>query len=209
MGDLVCPHYCIKCGKAGGILCGCCKKYLLGQKWWGCLGCGLPLKNGRCMRCELPFWRQFCVGARTGVLREMISVYKYESVRALSWELADLVVNRIGDFSGMVVPLPTISKHIRERGFDHIGLIAKKTGWKVAKVLKRANKAVQVGATAEMRKKQAATAYRTCGVIDPEIEYLLLDDVWTTGSSMLAAYDVMQKAGARKISVVIIAKTTN
>ena len=161
------------------------------------------------MWCELPFWRQFCVGARMGILREMINVYKYESVRALSWELADLVVNRVGRFDDVVVPLPTISKHIRERGFDHIGLIAKKTGWKVATVLKRANKAVQVGATAEKRKKQAMTAYRVSGMVDPEKEYLLLDDVWTTGSSMLAACSVMQKAGARKISVGIIAKTTN
>lgn len=139
----------------------------------------------------------------------MINVYKYESVRALSWELADLVVHKVGSFDGVVVPLPTINKHIRERGFDHIGLIAKKTGWRVEKLLKRRNKTVQVGASAEMRKKQAATAYRIAGKIDPKAEYLLMDDVWTTGSSMLAAHDMLQKAGAEKISVVVIAKTTN
>ena len=60
-----------------------------------------------------------------------------------------------------------------------------------------------------MRKKQAETAYKLNGIVDPEQEYLLMDDVWTTGSSLLAACDVLQKAGARKISVIVIAKTTN
>ena len=87
------------------------------------------------------------------------------------------MVHKVGGFDGVVVPLPTINKHIRERGFDHIGLIAKKTGWRVEKLLKRRNKTVQVGASAEMRKKQAATAYRIAGKIDPKAEYLLMDDV--------------------------------
>ena len=47
----------------------------------------------------------------------------------------------------------------------------------MTKVLKRVNKTVQVGATAEKRKKQAMTAYRVSGMVDPEKEYLLLDDV--------------------------------
>ena len=60
-----------------------------------------------------------------------------------------------------------------------------------------------------MRRKQAAMAYRIAGKVNPETEYLLMDDVWTTGSSILAARDVLRKAGARKISVVVIAKTIN
>ncbi len=117
----------------------------------------------------------------------------------------------IGDRNYHVVPLPTISKHIRERGFDHIGLIAKKmsniSNYIYDPVLMRANKTVQVGASVEKRKKQAAEAYKVCGEIDSNAEYLLIDDVWTSGSSMMAAYEKIFQAGARKISIAVIAKT--
>ena len=111
------------------------------------------------------------------MLKNLINVYKYESVRAVSLVLAEKLRRMVGDFNGVIVPLPTIGKHIRERGFDHMALLAQKTGWKVEKVLKRVNNTVQVGASADRRKKQAAMAYAIAATIKPENEYLLLDDV--------------------------------
>ena len=40
---------------------------------------------------------------------------------------------------------------------------------------------------------------------DSDVNYLLLDDVWTTGASMLAAEKVMRAAGAKKVMGVVIA----
>ena len=104
------------------------------------------------------------------------------------------------------MPLPTIAKHIRGRGFDHMALIAKKMNGRYAPVLRRRKDTVQVGAEREQRIAQAKEAYFARGV-DVEAKYLLIDDVWTTGSSMKAALAEMQKAGARDISVMIIAKS--
>ena len=39
---------------------------------------------------------------------------------------------------------------------------------------------------------------------DPGIKYVLFDDVWTTGGSMRAAGEVMRRAGATKISAVLL-----
>ncbi len=66
---------------------------------------------------------------------------------------------------------------------------------------------MQVGVDAQTRKKQAESAYKTAAKIDEDAEYVLVDDVWTTGSSMLAACEEMQKAGAKSISVIVIAKS--
>ncbi len=82
--EIICPHYCISCGEIGGILCERCKNYILCKHKDDCLMCGCDLVNGRCEACTLPFGRQFWVGKREGALKELIKIYKYQSVRACS-----------------------------------------------------------------------------------------------------------------------------
>ena len=135
----------------------------------------------------------------------MIEIYKYSSVRAASFELAELLSCAI-DNEWTLVPLPTIRRHIRERGFDHIGLLCKKTGLPMERVLIRINNSVQVGADMETRRKQAAEAYGAVGV-ELDKRYLLVDDVWTTGSSMLAACEAMRAAGSKSLAIAVIARS--
>lgn len=126
-------------------------------------------------------------------------------MRAASFELASLLL-RVIEGNYTLVPLPTIRKHIRERGFDHIGLICKKIGMPVEEVLKRKKNYVQVGANIEQRKMQASDAYEAAN-IDPRANYLLVDDVWTTGSSMMAACEAMSKAGSKNLAIAVIARS--
>ena len=104
------------------------------------------------------------------------------------------------------MPLPTISKHIRARGFDHISLVCRKTGLDMERLLVRQNNSVQVGADAEARVRQAGEAYRALAV-ESDKKYLLVDDVWTTGSSICAACNEMRKMGAKNLSIAVIAKS--
>ena len=108
-----------------------------------------------------------------------------------------------------IVPLPTIKKHIRERGFDHTMLIAKKLArrrkWQVDAILGRAKNTVQVGSDQETRLKQAREAYLINKPADKNAVYLLLDDVWTTGASMRAAIKKLREAGGTKIVVAVLA----
>ncbi len=125
--------------------------------------------------------------------------------------LADLL-NEIGDYDDMcVVPLPTVSRHIRERGFDHIDLLVKKfvrmNACTRSRALIRGNNAVQVGASEAKRAEQAKTAYIPKDNIDRDANYLLIDDVWTTGSSMMAACNALQKVGCKNINIAVIAKS--
>lgn len=142
-------------------------------------------------------------------MKDLINIYKYDCVRAASWVLADVVSSKLSGSNGILVPLPTIGRHIRERGYDHIKLIVKNTGLPYETILQRKNNAVQVGASAEKRREQAKNAYIAKHAANPEIEYILFDDVWTTGSSLLAAREVLIKAGAQKVSVAVLAKTVH
>ena len=105
-----------------------------------------------------------------------------------------------------LVPLPTIRKHIRERGFDHIWSLCRKMGLPVERALLRAKDSVQVGADSETRRAQAQEAYRA-GIVNPIRQYLLVDDVWTTGSSMMAACETMRAAGAKNLAIAVIARS--
>ena len=55
-----------------------------------------------------------------------------------------------------------------------------------------------------MRQAESAYTLREGAQCDPEVKYILFDDVWTTGGSMRAASEVLRKAGARKLCAVIL-----
>ncbi|MBR0415850.1 ComF family protein [Candidatus Saccharibacteria bacterium] len=152
----------------------------------------------------------YAVSYRDGVMLKLTEDYKYKSIRKTAEVLAELmsaaIPKRLKDV--VVVPLPTIAKHIRERGFDHTLLLAKSLarlrGWKVEQVIGRVNKTVQVGADEETRRRQAKEAYEVASVVDAETTYLLIDDVWTTGASMEAATKAIKKAGAKKVAAAVV-----
>lgn len=149
----------------------------------------------------------------------MINLYKYNSVRVAGDMLAELILDGF-DLDGILAPLPTISKHVRERGFAHIERLAvslckfsrhkgrsRKTYISCARVLKRVNSSVQVGSSAEQRKDQASKAYEVAKGFNPDKHYVLVDDVWTTGSSMFAAAQKLRSLGAQCVDILVIAKT--
>ena len=162
------------------------------------------------------------VGFREGVLKQIVEDYKFQSIRASSRDLAELIDGVLPEMSNVVVvPLPTISRHIRERGFDHTRLIAKhlvrlrnrhepKSSWHLVPLLERKNNTVQVGSDRNTRLQQAKEAYELNSrflkshPISPGLTYLLLDDIWTTGASMESAIKILQKAGAKKVAGAVL-----
>ena len=214
--DLFCPHICRGCGALVSVFCECCKKYMLERRQNVCPICKQKVEKGeeKCRECEIPF-RRFYVGSyREGALAKMIREYKYQSVRAIGQVLLELLFIAVPEDLGVeaerivVVPLPTIGKHVRQRGLDHTKILAKKLakmrGWQCEMVLERAADTVQVGTKAAVRQEQAKKAYVASMTPDSETTYLLLDDVWTTGASMLAAAETMRLVGAKCVLGVVV-----
>lgn len=214
--DLLCPHTCRGCRRLGEVICECCKNNILAKRIDICPLCKRKLdvqEKQSCRDCETGFRRIFVGGWREGVLSELVAEYKYKSVRAISEVLVEVMNRAIPQEWGrdeevVVVPLLTIGKHVRQRGIDHTLCLAKKLarrrGWKVEKLLVRKTDTVQVGTKAAERQEQAERAYEALGAARKDVKYLLLDDVWTTGASAMAALKVIREAGAEDVSVVVI-----
>ena len=123
-------------------------------------------------------------------------------------EASEMMNTKIQEIRKIIlVPLPTIQKHIRERGFDHTLRLCfelenflqkrlEKLGMKVEyeDLLVRKNKTVQVGKEKKERVKQAEKAYgiREGIKIENKTLYILVDDVTTTGASLTAAKKILQ-----------------
>ncbi len=212
--DLIAPHSCRGCGALGEALCECCKNNIILSHANFCPLCKTNTPNGLCKtHPNLP--PIFVISHRNTILGDLIHDFKYNSTRAIGAKLAEILDQTLPKFDGdiNIVPLPTITRHIRERGLDHTKYIAKHLAklrgknYQVAPILERAKNTIQVGKDRKARLAQAKTAYEISkkAELNPTVTYLLLDDVWTTGASMLAATKKLQQAGASKILVVVLA----
>lgn len=210
--DLIAPHSCRGCGLMGSVLCNRCKKYILSNQPKICAKCKAKTTHAKCNNCpNLP--PIYIVGERQDMIGKLIHDYKYQSMRSLAKPLAELLDSVLPQLNGrtVIVPLPTIKKHIRSRGLDHTRLIAKHLAklrhCEVSPLLTRAKNTVQVGADIKTRSTQASKAYALSSriSIDPEVTYILIDDVWTTGASMLSAVKKLQQARANQIIIGILA----
>ena len=205
--EVLSPNRCQRCGLQGESLCGRCKKYLLGTN----PGYVISGIDG--------FSRVIVGGAKEGLLSVLLKQYKYQGRRDLAralawkvWEVAERELFETGEVGEVViVPLPTIRRHIRERVFDHMLMLARELcqmseNLRLEPILERLNKTVQVGKSAKVRREQAKQAYglKKEAKLRGDIHYVLFDDVWTTGSSMRAAADAMRNAGACKISALVL-----
>lgn len=163
------------------------------------------------------------LGFRDEILGEMIEEAKYESVRGLLDEIAEVIwrgyFKSDGQVRKVLVPMPTSRKHVRERGIDHMDRIAREIerlsegAVRRVRLLERAKDTVQVGATEDVRRRQAKEAVRVDERVlgkflkeDFKGEVILMDDVWTTGASLVEAGKMLEEAGISELQLVAITK---
>lgn len=220
--SLVAPHICVGCGTVGKLLCSRCFFDIIKQKWLKCIVCNQQIttavfaKNGNsCPDCiqNLPFDKVFVVGERSGALQKLVGDYKYFSQRGGSRQIAALLSrvlpeNMSDDF--VIVPLSTIPKHIRQRGFDHMKLVAKCLAkirrLKTHNILKRTNNLSQHGASERQRLQNAESAF----VVDSKTtipgKILLIDDIYTTGAITQTSAKLLKSRGVDEVWLAVVAR---
>lgn len=206
------PHPCFGCEKWGQPLCDNCKYNIESEPFLGCIACGSPAgRQGVCGSCRF-YQKAWCVGARHEILEQLIDAYKFERMQAAHLPLSGLLaaVTPVLPPETIIVPIPTIRRHVRQRGYDHTRMIAKRlAGLKqvaYGPILERKNQSVQRGATRAERVHQAKEAFIVREALPADRPYLIVDDVVTTGATLRYAAKALHDAGAQHVWVAAIAR---
>jgi len=186
--------------------------------------CG-ETRCGLCRRLEPPFVRASAYGSYEGGLRELIHLLKYEGVRPAAGVLGRMLAAAVTDLrpsfdeNGMlVVPVPLHRSKSRQRGFNQAEEIARKALKQIpsdchlelaADVLQRQRETQsQIGLSRHQRRMNMRGAF---AVKRPELvqgrEVLVVDDVFTTGTTVSECARVLRRAGASRVFVATVART--
>ena len=146
----------------------------------------------------------------------MVYALKYENAR---WALDDL--SRVADYAeglgdyledAILVPVPLHARKLRERGYNQSELIVKEIGKRFScetaiNLLKRT---IDTPSQTQFNRKERYRNLRNAFSIEPNVaaetkkRYILVDDVFTTGSTLNACASVLRKEGVKQADVLTI-----
>jgi ComF family protein len=185
------PPFCIKCGEPAPAIEGLC---------------------GLCIKGEhiFDFARSALLFTRT--LREIIHHLKYSDRVSLSKPLGNILkqcLEREAFTGNLVIPVPLHRSRERERGFNQAELIAAQLGLPVAtQILKRRkNTPSQTGLSRNERKRNLASAFEVMSEVKGRV--IVVDDVYTTGSTMNEIARTLKRSGAERVEVLTVARVAN
>ena len=146
--------------------------------------------------------------AYTGVGRELVARLKYRNARAVLPRLADAVAALVDPNSVDVVTwVPTTAARRRERGFDQARLlaraIARRLGLPCRALLIRAPGPAQTGRP--RRERLEGPTFTVRGAVPRRV--LVVDDVATTGATLVSAARTLRLAGANQVHAAVAART--
>ena len=209
----IAPHPCFGCGKIGTTLCHNCKYNITSEPFVGCILCQKVNADGICVEHDVPICKAWVVSERVAVLKRIIDAYKFENVKRAAHTLVDLLDTSLPLFPSntMIVPIPTASSHVRQRGYDHAHLLsllfAQRRGLSVAHLLQRSSSKTQHRLNKTERQQEAKSAFHVISKADipKNTPVVLLDDIITTGSTLTSASIALREAGATNIFVAALA----
>ncbi len=211
--NLFFPKFCLGCQKEGSYLCYDCKSLLeisgFHQKF--------QTKNLSDL--------YFSIEYKNPLIKKLIQNFKYEPlIKGLSIPLSSLIIDHFqqlespppffgGGSEFLLIPLPLEKKKLKWRGFNQ----AEEIGKELSKFLeisllgdvliKIRETLPQVELSGKEREENIKGVFslKNQGKIQGK-KILLVDDVYTTGSTMEEAARVLREAGAKEIVGVVIAR---
>ncbi len=215
--DLLYPPVCPFCGKISpeGICAGCRKKIVYVREP-RCMRCGKPLRDEireYCRDCEARS-SFFDRGYGMWLHREPVSgaVYRFKYKNKRNWgrifavELAEHYEGQIRAWGiEEIIPIPLHSSRKRKRGFNQsevvAGILSELTGIPCrTDVLFRIRKTVpQKQLDRRGRKDNLMGAFGVSREWNACENVLLIDDIYTTGTTVGRAAKMLKKAGAQNV----------
>ena len=198
------PHYCYGCHKPAKLLCIECNKYN-NKNYNSVIFERLFLNNHN--------YEVKCVDLRIGVLKDLIDGYKFQRQKISFKVLAEILFFVFpAPADSIVITIPTRQKNKRARGYDHMKLIAnryaKLSKVKFSDMLNGDRKYSQHTKNLKERQQLAKNVFVVDKntTIDKRSHLILVDDIYTTGSTMKEAVVALNQAGFYNIECIVIAR---
>lgn len=234
IAELLFPPICPLCReyipRAGEVqLCPECRAKALPLLSPKCSCCGLPFKSpvgadhlcGPCITNPAPFSSARAALLFEGSTRELVHQFKYGKRVLLRRPLALLAALYLDEFAGafgadLIVPVPLHSRRVRQRGFNQAILIGEifSQRWNVPltrnnlRRIRWTEPQVNLGAAERAANVRGAFALSDAEEIAGR-RIFLVDDVYTTGSTVKECCRVLLKGGAAEIAVLTVARGTS
>jgi len=207
--DILFPKFCLNCSREGDYLCDDCQALLEIS--------GFHQKYGTANLKDL----YFPLSYQNPLIQNLIQKFKYEPlIKELTKTLSSLIIAHfqlldnkpdLTDF--VLIPVPLSRKKLKWRGFNQ----AAEIGRELAQffnlplisggLIKIKETVAQVDLADEERRENVKDAFRVQNkevVINKKI--ILVDDVYTTGSTMEECARILREAGALEIIGVVVAR---
>ena len=208
------------CEMNDGYICDNCKseiKYI----YKGCIKCGGSVAGDgdvclECKKYERVFDRGFCVCEYSGKLQEKILKFKNHNGKYLAKALSQLMVEKYKQLNldiDIIVPMPIHFNRRKERGFNQCELLVEEIAKFSGKVdnniiYRQKDTPHQVGLNRENRIINLGGAFALCeGISVKGKNILIVDDIFTTGTTIDECAKVLKKEGANKVYFLCLART--
>lgn len=220
--DVLLPQRCVSCQTLGDNLCQKCVAAFAVLPALRCPLCNVTVTKPftLCRQCRVTYPRLrgiVTIGAFAGPLRHAIHHFKYQGRTSLAHDLGNLVSRSIIDAGippcAAIVPVPLHPKREAARGFNQAGLLAQEVSERlhlpvlsdgIARVV---DTPPQVGLSREQRLRNVSGAFSVQQGAFKHGGMLLLDDVATTGATLVTCARLLtQEGGAPWIWGAVLAR---
>lgn len=228
--DAIFPQFCLNCQREGQVVCDDCLSLIEINPWQFCPYCSMPQRvivSGVCPRhLHQPLNGLFSAAPyHQPLIKKMIHAFKYQPyLKILARPLSQLMIahfmvckNKIvfhNQPNSLLVPVPLTAKKIRHRGYNQSQLLAEKiSAWSNITLnnqllIKEKETPSQVNLNKGQRQQNIKGAFAV-NANQPSLKgktIFVIDDVYTTGSTIQECAKVLKKAGAAKVYGIVVAR---
>lgn len=229
--NLLFPQFCLKCQKEGFLICKDCFSLIDINPFQYCPFCSHPnrvIKNGKCQSHQ-NFYLNGLFSAceyKNPLVKKMIFLFKYKPyIKNISLPLTTLIISHFAltekhpltllhqPKQGVFMPVPLFKKKEKQRGYNQSALIAQilsiyyKLPLQKNNLIKIKDTQSQTKFNKQQRQQNIANAFV---IKNPDLingkTIFLIDDVFTTGSTMEECAKILKANGALKVFGIVVAR---
>ena len=156
-------------------------------------------------------YKALAVYEYTPFIKNLIYLYKGCFDYELNETFLNLYIKEIKmRFHGYkIIPIPSYVEDDKKRGFNHVLEAFKKVGLEVLPIIEKTAHQKQADQTAKKRKEIGKYLAFKEKINLENTKVLIVDDIYTTGSTMRATINMVEKLDPKDIKVLVLAKTSD